>query len=209
MLLALVFLGYDPGGNGKHGVAALTVGSSTRRLEVGTASDGRAAIGWFRERCASPPRAIGVDTILSWELGPSGWRGADLALRERYPEVRNSVSSPNSLFGSMAIQGPAVVLALRRHWPDLEVTETHPKVVYFALAGTKYDWGSRRAMTDWLEAEFEVSVTAANEHEWDAALSAIAAWQGFSGVWKTDLMTLAREPILPVSGVKYFWPEVV
>ena len=95
-----IIIGYDPGGNDAHGLAELHVHDgrairiSTRTL--GTAEDVVSALDSL-----SSLAALGVDTLSCWSTGPSGWRPADRWLRERYPDVQNSVVSPNSLFGSM------------------------------------------------------------------------------------------------------------
>lgn len=205
------YLGYDPGGNGSHGVAVVDTACRPARAAVHTADDAQDAVDWITHLCSTAPDGMGIDTLLSWELGRSGWRGADLALRARYPQVKRSVTSPNSLHGSMSVQGPAVALRLREEWPGLGVTETHPKLLYFALTGKKYEW-SRRSdeMTRWLSREFALPPTPiANDHEWDALVSACAAWCGFEGVWKTDLTNLARSPVSPIARARYFWPVAI
>ena len=205
------YFGYDPGGNGKHGIAAVEVASQPVSAKVHTASDAHQVVRWIRDHCAGSAGGIGIDTLLTWELGKSGWRGADVALRKQYPEVQKSVASSNSLYGSMSVQGPAVALKLRESWPKLGVTETHPKVLYFALTGTKYEWSVRsEEMTAWLLREFGLPATpVSNDHEWDALLSACAAWRGFTGQWATDLAELGRDPVSPVPRARYFWPEPV
>ena len=70
-----------------------------------------------------------------WSTGRCGWRPADRWLRGQYPRVANSVVSPNSLFGSMALNGAACVHQLAAQWPDAMISETHPKVGYHATVG--------------------------------------------------------------------------
>ena len=90
---------------------------------------------------------------------------------ERYPEVQNSIASPNSLFGSMGLNGMTVLIATRQTHPSLMITETHPKVLCWHLLGEKYDYvGRRAAMDEALTDLLSVTVDSANEHEWDAAL---------------------------------------
>ena len=74
------YIGYDPGGNGKHGVAVLEAGSSPARVRVCTAQDGQDVLDWIESHCKQPAEAIGIDTLLSWEVSKSGWRGADLSV---------------------------------------------------------------------------------------------------------------------------------
>ncbi len=105
-------LGYDPGGDGKHGVALLSlesgVPSAVHAKTVRTAED---ALCFFERQ--NSPLAIGIDTLTCWSTGPGGWRPADRWLRESYPIVRNSVVTPNGLFGSMGLNGASVLLTLR------------------------------------------------------------------------------------------------
>jgi hypothetical protein len=58
------------------------------------------------------PDAAGIDTLMFWETGASGWRAADGWLRQKYPRAIKSVVSPNSLYGAMAIQGMAMAIKL-------------------------------------------------------------------------------------------------
>ncbi len=41
--------------------------------------------------------------------------------------------SPNSLMGSVAVQGPALAIALFDRFPDVLISETHPKLTTLAL----------------------------------------------------------------------------
>src|SRR5665648_1036795 len=190
-----VIAGYDPGGDGHHGVAILSVldGVPTR-LEtetLRTAEDVAARLAGLDALIG-----IGVDTLTCWSTGPSGWRPADRWLRERYAGVLNSVASPNSLFGSMGLNGMAVLMAARESHPSLVITETHPKVLCLHLLGEKYDYVSRRAAMDtMLAGHLAIPSSPANDHEWDAALSALALYEGLSDHWSFDLHAL------PSSGV--------
>ena len=47
--------------------------------------------------------------------------------------------APNSLYGAMAIGGMALAFRLREKWPELELNETHPKVLLHALGGPRYE----------------------------------------------------------------------
>ena len=212
-------IGYDPGGNGAHGVAKLEVrdGAAVRlsTMTLGTAED----VLSFLENTASLS-AIGVDTLTCWSTGPSGWRPADLWLREHYPDVKDSVVSPNSLYGSMGLNGMAVLIAVRKQFPAVHITETHPKVLYWHFAGTPYDYlGSREAMDELLAQRFNVAVSTETEHEWDAAISALAALESYTGRWTHDLHSKKRdaepdaEPdaneriVQPCGETRYSWPE--
>ena len=203
-----VFLGYDPGGAGANGAAIL-------RVPVGGAPSGAVTtlgsvdevLDWFRSSVGkADPEATGIDTMLSWATGQSGWRPMDLHLRMTYPSVQHSVFSSNSAAGSMAVQGMAMALRLRQVWSDIQLNETHPKVLYFALTQIPYSFG--QPMITWLTNMIGMtnSPVIGNDHEWDALISAWATWQGQSGTWATDLMAGVQGILLPAGSVTYFWP---
>lgn len=208
----MIYFGYDPGGNDKHGVAVLRVHSG-RPISVTTAlvSTAEMAIQWFSAR-SGPQVAIGVDTLTCWSTGPAGWRPADRWLKRRYPQVENSVVAPNSLYGSMSLNGMMVLLALRGMTPEVMITETHPKVMHWYLLRKAYDFEARQAvMVEALASQLDLDLALASDHEWDAALSALAAFRGFSGQWHRDLHAIApaedERLVLPCGVTNYFWPE--
>ena len=204
-------IGYDPGGDGTHGIAVLTVEDgklvSGQTCVLSTAND-------VIDRIASTHDllALGIDTLTCWSTGRCGWRPADRWLRDRYPIALRSVVSPNGLYGSMGLNGMAVLIAAKAHHPAAQITETHPKVLYCHLTGCKYNWDrDREAMTrslgKWVSHKLELS----SEHEWDAALSAFAAFQGLIGRWPTDLHELpvghGERLIKPAGDTHYYWPS--
>ena len=210
-MLSGLIIGYDPGGNGAHGVAELLVeegrATSVSTRTMATTED----VIVFLEKTPSLA-ALGVDTLTCWSTGKSAWRPADRWLRQRYPAVRNSIVTPNSLFGAMGLNGMATLLAVRLKRPDTLITETHPKVLYYHLSGEKYDYAHDKiAMDAALAAALGVTVTPATEHEWDAALSAFAALEGVEQRWPNDLHRLATETgerlVSPCGITHYFWPE--
>lgn len=210
-------IGYDPGGKRAHGVAKLEVQDGTAvRLSTKVLNTAEEVLSFLES--ATPIAAIGVDTLTCWSTGPSGWRPADRWLREQYPDVQNSVVSPNSLFGSMGLNGMAVLIEARRRSPAVHITETHPKVLYWHFARAPYDYpGSRGAMDELLEQRLNVAVSTGTEHEWDAAISALAALESYTGRWTRDLHTIesnkSRETnererlIQPCGKTLYSWPE--
>ena len=142
------YLGYDPGGDRKHGVAAIQSagpGTDAQKLSVDTVNTVRDVIAWFRVfidgRRFGPVRGIGVDTLAYWSASRGGLRGADRALRSAFEPVKASVVHPNSLYGAMSVNGMFVLqklLALDEPYgrKGLYVTETHPKVLFFSMTGT-------------------------------------------------------------------------
>lgn len=205
-----IFIGYDPGGNNCHGLAELHVenGKATRlvTMTLHTVEDVVSHI----EKLPSLT-ALGVDTLTCWSTGPSGWRPADRWLRRRYPQVQQSVVSPNGLYGSMGLNGMAVLVMARRRFPDLLITETHPKVLYWQIAGRRYNFETeRQVMDDALVEHLGIAVAPKTEHEWDAVVSALAALRGAEGQWSNDLHkieTARNERLIePCGPTHYSWP---
>jgi Protein of unknown function (DUF429) len=212
-MLSGLIIGYDPGGNGAHGVAELWIeeGKATS-LSTQTMATTEDVIVFLEKRPSIA--ALGVDTLTCWSTGRSAWRPADRWLRQqqRYKPVRASIVSPNSLSGSMGLNGMATLIAVRVRRPEILITETHPKVLYYHLSGQRYDYEHcKTAMDATLAAALGVTVTPATEHEWDAALSAFAALEGVEQRWPNDLHRLATETgerlVSPCGITHYFWPE--
>jgi hypothetical protein len=210
----MLWLGFDPGGDKAFGVALIHEQGVNQPLacHVGTTSCADEACDWAWEAAAGRlPDGAGIDTLMFWSSGPSGWRPADLWLRQRYKEVCNSVQSPNGLWGAMLMQGMALAIKLRRCWPSLPITETHPKILYHTMVGRgRYRWPEQsNEMSEWLRAELTTNINIKNDHEFDALFSAQAARKGFSGVWQNDLRHIGTKNLLlePAGPVRYWWPE--
>ena len=206
-----LIIGYDPGGDGAHGVALLSLDAGRTTSVVTKTLDTTEAVIAYVERF-SAVIALGVDTLTCWSTGPGGWRPADRWLRARYKAVRNSVMTPNGLAGSMGINGMSVLLAMRGKYPRVIVVETHPKVLYWALEQKKYNYAFAKPEMERVLCEAHAATVAtANEHEWDAAISAFAAACGVRGRWTNDLHTLPTGPderiVTPCGATNYYWPE--
>lgn len=206
-----IVIGYDPGGAKAHGIAAVVVEAGKAVSASTTTVSTTEEVVTLVERT---PRviALGIDTLTCWSTGPGGWRPADRWLRDRYGPVAHSVVAPNGLRGSMAVSGMALLMAVRPGLPELFVTETHPKVLFWFLARATYDYVARRQfMDDLLVRVLGISVAPANEHEWDAVVSVFAALQGLSGRWTHDLHTLETRDgarlLTPGGLTHYCWPE--
>jgi len=199
-----IFLGFDPGGASKFGVALLDAG----RLTAATVDTVDDAMAWARGACGDrEPIAAGVDTLLHWATSKSGVRPCDLELRSRYPNSKNSIMAPNSLFGAMAIGGVALALRLREQWPHLLLNETHPKVFSHAL-GFRYDpksAGSVRAAIEWFDGKRPCAHRMQGEHQFDAALSAWATELGVTANWPCIIGDNANL-LYPAGRVSYLWP---
>ncbi|WP_416308565.1 hypothetical protein [Neptunicella sp. SCSIO 80796] len=103
-------------------------------------------------------------------------------------------------------------MAASEFFPDIIVTETHPKVLYYALTGVKYNYSQNRSEMDLLLSTVTGSkVSTGNDHEWDAVISAYAAKQWLEKNWTLNLHSLNTEPteqiIHPAIITYYAWPR--
>lgn len=213
----MIVLGFDPGGQGKFGCAAIdTVRNSVTACRSESVDQ---AIDWaLKATDGFEVYAAGIDTLLCWQSTAAGWRGADEYLKSRYPKCSNSVASANSLYGAMSVQGAVLAYRLREIWPGLFLTETHPKVLWHCLQkGTEYprqktwETGASSTVRDWLSDKGFIGEIH-NEDEFDAVISAWAASQAYSANWKRDLFQInaanqTSGNISVVPDVHYFWPE--
>lgn len=217
-------VGYDPGGNGKHGVAALRVRQEGSRwapveLRTTTAQTLGDVVAWVEAECqGGRVVAAGVDTLTEWSTGPGGWRPADCWLRAHHSDAAPAVVAANSIYGAMAVNGAAflTLLAPRLRADRTVVTEAHPKVAYFALTGRRPDWKTaRHEMVTWLVRELGIAAApdlhTATDDRFDAAMAALAALRGCNGEWTRDLHDLPDTD--PLSRVRfcgpthYWWPD--
>ena len=202
--------GYDPGGNDRHGVACLTIANDVpTSIAFETVRNARSAIDWFLDH--GTLIAIGIDTLTILSTGDSGWRPADLWLREKYPIAKNSVVNPNYLQGSMALSGLAIAHEMRNANPKITVVETHPKVLYYQQTGRRYRYSDdQQVMNRELGCWLTIPVNTQTDHEWDAVVSTLAAFQWVMKRWTRDLHALPTrdgESLVSLVGETQFcWP---
>jgi hypothetical protein len=216
-------IGYDPGGDGAHGLAALQVEESADRWVPVTTHTGRApslaaAVDWVQHVCGNGRLvSIGVDTLTEWSSDSGGWRAADKWLRAKYPAIARSIVAPNAIYGSMIMSGAGFLLLMspRIRAERAMVTEAHPKAAYFALTGRRPLWSQAAGeMVEWLGAELGIpsppEISTGADHEFDASVAALAALRGLNADWPLDLHALPAAD--PHAAVRYFgrthywWP---
>jgi hypothetical protein len=205
-----IIVGYDPGGKDKHGLAFLTVKEGKPvDISIKTLTNSESVICEILK--TDNITGLGVDTLSCWSTGDSGWRPADKWLRIKYHAVQNHVMPPNSLFGAMSINGMSVLIEVAKNLRDIILSETHPKVLYYALTQQKYAYDKDTdEMNSFLSDKLSLEITTNNEHEWDAVFSAYALFMGITGKWKLDLHKLdigENERIVkPCVKTYYYWP---
>lgn len=205
--------GYDPGGKNKNGFAILEIQSGKPvNIAITTLANAEAVIN--KIIAIKNIIGLGVDTLSCWGTGHGGWRPADKWLRRKYPVVQNSIMAPNTLSGSMGINGMSVLIEAANKSKGVLLSETHPKVLYYALTQKKYDYAKNsNEMDRFLSIQLNgLDLRTSNDHEWDAAVSAYAIFMGITGTWEHDLHKLPienNERILkPCGKTFYFWPNI-
>lgn len=200
--------GYDPGGNGRNGVAILTINNG----KIINATVKRCKyVDDVLKALPSDLIAAGIDTITCFGTTHSGYRMADMALRGKYRDCIHSVCPPNSLRGSMVINGIAVVLEIEKRFPDALITETHPKVLYVELAKKHYDYKTNQIQMNkeiccWINSQLSIDT----DHEWDALISAYAAYKGWIQAWEHDLHKGDNSMLIfSKKKPRFFWPITI
>lgn len=185
-----LYLGYDPGGKGKNGVAALRV--TPDRVEVvasETLADAADSLSWLKVY-AEEAEALGVDTLLAWSA--KGGRACDNALRRKYGG--NAIVAQNSLYSSMTLNGAIVARRL-----GLPAYESHPKLMLRVHGSHEVRW-----------IYGDVVDRSGADHEGDAVIAAWCAAMGHEKRWITDLYTDIRDDIeLVVPNARYPWFEKI
>ena len=208
----MVYLGFDPAGKGKFGAVALREADEIRQVVAAQTVESVADALDFA--CAQEqPVAAAIDGPLTWSSGTSGWRQVDLRLRRRYPQHRNKVISTNSLFGSVAVQAPALGMLLGKRFPSMVISETHPKLTCVALGLSTSRDSSIRATRIIQRLHLSADRVPVNwtDDIIDALVAAHTAWAAYNKpIGWTDLLSQVDEPshIYPLGKERsvYFFP---
>lgn len=195
-----IWIGADPGGSGKFGIAILPDDGEPETACVDCAGE---AVAYVRTRLNRAPAGVGVDAPLWWSSGRSGDRAADQWLRENCGLSGGQVQAANSLRGAALTQGAMFVQRLREAFPRVPVTESHPKALLKVFADGKWQGFARRfGLT---------GITPRDDNQRDALIAAVSAREGFQGRWPNDLslnrLASEQDPSSYwLAPVHYYWP---
>lgn len=197
----MYFVGFDPGGRQAFGWAVLEANDrSLRVIDAGTCSSAPAAVAQVSAALpATSPAGVGVDAPLFWVS--EGDRQADNHVRKLVcaPDVggkTGTVNHVNSLRGACLVQGVLVARLAHSKWPNVKVTEAHPKALMLVstVAQTfKDSLGGTRA--------------AECEHSRDAAIAAFSAHAFFTrrNGWINLVEKEKEVPYFPAGSEAAYW----
>lgn len=193
------FIGIDPGGIKSFGWCVMDTDFpklSVARIVKGTCSHILEAIHKIDQCCEKQPIGAGIDAPLYWAR--NGERKSDIIIRKAVTLAGgnpSTVNHVNSLRGACLVQGVLSAVALSEKWPQIAITESHPKALLFI----------------WPKAsEFVSQFKFTTDHERDAALGAYAAF-AFLSQWSewVDLIKIEEHPFVPSGGkIAYWFPKI-
>jgi hypothetical protein len=192
-----VFIGYDPGGRGKHGVSAVRIrpdGEFISEPELDKLATVKDVCCWLES--VGPVAAAGIDTLVAWS--PMGYRNCDVTLRTFYSGNSISVVHQNSLYSAMTVNG--IIFALTCKKLNIPIIETHPKLLV------------RGPLSSSIEGEPIVRRYKAEEND-DVADALVASWAAsrwYYNKWDVDLFEECSEDLVfPAGRAAYPWPESI
>lgn len=210
------YLGFDPGGAGAFGWC-LASGSEDLPLTVvahGIVNHSKQAVDKaVSEANQDEPAAVGIDAPLFWRA--DGDRVVDSALRQKVVALGGhggTVNHVNSLRGACLVQGMIIATLLRRKWPELRLTESHPKAMLWMLKiaglGMPVEEITLATLNQFFIGGDLIEVS---DHERDAALGALSAWamankaEGWNNLYPQE-----KDPISPLDPPPEYWmPDII
>jgi hypothetical protein len=211
-----LILGFDPGGNASGARFGWAVAENSEEVPVrvvatGTSAHAEGAVSAAFGCVAGDDRvvAVGVDSPMYWT--PTGERKADLKLREILRErgagssAGGTVQHLNSLQGACLVQGPIAASLVRRRFPDIALTESHPKALLWALRIASKDLKPASISATQLSGLLRGPI-GESEDERDAVLGAFVAWGMVTrqSGW-SDLVAIEDDPIFLACGKAEYW----
>jgi predicted nuclease with RNAse H fold len=197
------WVGADPGGLNRFGIALLLPRSRVRSAVVSCADE---AVEYVARNCEGLPKGVGIDAPLWWSSGQKSMRAADYWIRKEFGISSGTVQAGNSLRGAALIQGAMLAVRVRERFPNIQVTETHPKALLLAIKTSYAELCRRRGLIS-----AAIKGIGADDRQ-DAVLSAIWARDVFEGRWTRDLTkergASEQDPSsFWLKPIYYYWPE--
>ncbi len=158
------FLGFDPGGTNAFGWCVIEIDDDDKcaNIQSDTCSNAKQALIAAVANSPLPPGAIGIGAPMYWS--PDGDRKADQVVRGMVLSKggqSDTVSAVNSLRGACLAQGIMVAALAREHWPEVAITEAHPRALLQIYPEAENFLSGHSFETD---------------HQRDSALAAYTAW---------------------------------
>lgn len=205
------YLGYDPVGKGRFAAVALReVGHSVDQVRGSIVSSVSEALA-FATDLGGRVVAAAIDAPLTWSTRPGGWRRVDEELRRRHRRHQGKVVAPNSLMGAVAVQGPALAMALAERFTDIVISEAHPKLACVALGVPLDEDPQSRAASVFQAMHMEGALRRCTDDVVDGLVAACTAWAAHAkpSGW-ADLLRELEDPELlyPVAKERlvYYFP---
>jgi hypothetical protein len=134
---------------------------------------------------------------LALSCGKQGWRPADYHINDS-PHHRESdydefpfYWGPFQIFAHSSLAAIAILMTLRKRWPDLPANETEPGECFtqHVRSQVKMTMSERIAtLSEWMGVNLPSDLSVGN---WLATMSAYSTWMGLRGHWP-DLFQLTR-----------------
>lgn len=209
-----VLAGFDPGGEGSFGWC-VAEDAPTLPLNVrisGVVNNAREANIAVLNHLHPGEQilAAGIDAPLLWIADDD--RESDRIIRSQICALGcpgGTVQHVNSLFGACLVQGMLTGILLRSSWPDLPITEAHPKAFLWQVGvANKHQKPPSISLASM--AKYLLSPTGREQsHERDAAIAALSAWAMIHRPqdWQ-DLYLREQDPYSPITGPLGYWMPV-
>jgi hypothetical protein len=139
MTVMKVILGFDPGGKGAFGWAVCTeIDDRLNVVATGLADHAEGAMKGALDALPEGGLVVcaGIDAPMFWVT--DGYREADRLVRKAIAHLGakspgGTVQHFNSLRGACVIQSVLILELLRREYPNLPITEAHPKALLWLM----------------------------------------------------------------------------
>lgn len=213
-----VLIGFDPGGASNGGSFGWCVCKNTTELPVTILANGLAAHAegavnrvteWLDEN-NGVATGVGIDAPLYWT--PTGNRTVETIVRRRMmqmgaPHAEGTVQHINSLRGACVVQGVICGLLLRKKFPRIALSESHPKAILWLSDLIPEDSSPGKIRVSDIESLRSDQQGKYSEHERDAALAALSAWAMCHqpAGWLDLKASEEHEVILPIGENIAYW----